>query len=445
MRGYPHFDRPVGKQTASCYVKNVQKVRTHSFFPFISYVKKVPRYDRAQNKVTEKERPIAYAAHMDSHIYAWYSQILSERYEQKLHQAGCAQAILAYRKLGGKCSIHFAAEVFHEVARLTPCVALAIDISKFFDKIDHAILKRQWEQILDVDRLPDDHFAVFNSITNYSTVDKNLLYKVLNIQTFSQKKPQQRLCSIGDFRAKIRGGKLIRTNAEMKGIPQGSPMSAVLSNIYMLPFDKEMHALATDLGGVYRRYCDDILMIVPATSSAGVESIIMDAIRGRAQEVNSAKTERRLFLSGGRERTACSYEIPFAFETVSAEVLKEQIRQHSSWKTKPLQYLGFLFDGSRTLIRTQSIARYYRRMKAGVHFASKNASENPRPEEREIRKYLLYETYSHLGARNFIRYGYRASLIMKTRSIRKQLKKHWNSLHRQIAKKSAEKQLPSSS
>ena len=445
VRGYPHFDLPIGKQKARSHVQNAKKVSSHSFYPFISYIKKVPRYDRTQKKVIEKKRPIAYAAHMDSHIYAWYSHVLSQRYEQVLQQADCDQTVLAYRKLGRKCNIHFAAEAFDEVRKLMPCVVLAIDISKFFDNIDHSLLKKQWEQLLNVDRLSEDHFAVFKSITKYSYVDKMDLFTALSFQTIPSDNPHKRLCSPEDFRTKIREQKLIKSNMGKKGIPQGSPMSAVLSNIYMLPFDKTMNTLAGSLGGVYRRYCDDILMIVPVASSAGIERKITDAINERAQEINLEKTERRLFRKSNTDNLAHSYEIPFSFEQDSSELLQSEMRRYCNWKMKPLQYLGFLFDGSRTLIRTQSIARYYRRMKTGVYFAAKNASENQNPEGKRIRKFSLYETYSHLGRRNFVRYGYRASSIMKARAIRKQLKKHWKALHQQIDKKSSDKQLPSQS
>ena len=36
---------------------------------------------------------------------------------------------------------------------------------------------------------------------------------------------------------------------------------------------------------------------------------------------------------------------------------------------EPVQYLGFIFDGNRTLLRTASVARYYRKMRAGVRLA----------------------------------------------------------------------------
>jgi retron-type reverse transcriptase len=45
------------------------------------------------------------------------------------------------------------------------------------------------------------------------------------------------------------------------GIPQGTPISAVLANIYMLEFDKVIHNWLSARGGVYRRYSDDMLFI----------------------------------------------------------------------------------------------------------------------------------------------------------------------------------------
>jgi len=46
---------------------------------------------------------------------------------------------------------------------------------------------------------------------------------------------------------------------EYYGIPQGSALSALLSNIYLVDFDEYMFKLGQTIGFIYRRYCDDIL------------------------------------------------------------------------------------------------------------------------------------------------------------------------------------------
>ena len=46
------------------------------------------------------------------------------------------------------------------------------------------------------------------------------------------------------------------------GIPQGLPISAVLANLYLLDFDKNiLDKVVKGKGGFYRRYSDDIIII----------------------------------------------------------------------------------------------------------------------------------------------------------------------------------------
>ena len=46
-------------------------------------------------------------------------------------------------------------------------------------------------------------------------------------------------------------------------IPQGSSISAVLANIYMIEADKKINEYVVSLGGMYRRYSDDFIVVVP--------------------------------------------------------------------------------------------------------------------------------------------------------------------------------------
>ena len=85
-----------------------------------------------------------------------------------------------------------------------------------------------------------------------------------------RKKTSKPYQALGDFRS-IRKKQVTDANGVVRpliqkpnkfdgkryGIPQGSPMSAILSNIYMLDFDKYCCELANNFGGIYRRYCDD--------------------------------------------------------------------------------------------------------------------------------------------------------------------------------------------
>lgn len=137
------------------------------------------------------------------------------------------------------------------------CSAIAIDITGYFDNIDHSILKEKWHKILGLPVLPIDQYKVFRSLTKYSYISKNSILKHFQIDLDKCDKHWQSLLDLipdsiagSTFKDKfnlLRKRKLIVTNKEKvnktdgtiehRGIPQGSVMSAVLSNIYLIDFD----------------------------------------------------------------------------------------------------------------------------------------------------------------------------------------------------------------
>lgn len=411
-RRYLHFDSPVGVKLASALVTSPKAVSQHAFYPLISYeitTRKVKKDSYGKIIPNDKNRPIAYPAHLDSHIYSYYARQLSEAYELALHKRGISDAVLAFRPLG-KSNIHFAAEAFQTIRSRGNCTAIGLDISGFFDNLDHNLLKKAWCQILDLDKLPDDHFAVFKAITRYSVVDRSEVYGLFGISEHNPKAPGRRICSAADFRLKVRSKGLIKVHDKNYGIPQGTPISAILSNIYMLEFDKKMVELVSPKDGKYVRYCDDMLVIIPRHSYRRIESKSQKFIEELKLKINPDKTEIcRFALKRGKLRS-----------------------------NRLLPYLGFTFDGQNVLLRSAALARYSQRMKSGVRLAAATAkSKNDQrvAQGRPIKalyKRKLYERYSHLGGRNFVRYGFRAAQFMLSKSIRKQLKPLWPRLKEEI-------------
>ena len=402
-RGYIHFDLPVGKAKAESVVRSPNKIRRHSFWPLINYdIQSVKISRDSTGKLVKKEkiRPISYAAHLDSHIYAYYAKKLEKPYEEAIKEANVDNCVLAFRQLG-KSNIDFAKEAFDVIAKTAPVGVVAIDISGFFDNLDHGLLKQCWANLLQRQSLPTDHYAVFRSITRYSKVNREELYSACGISKQNPKSDRKRICAPSDFRSTVRQGGMVRTNSNQFGIPQGTPISALLSNIYMLDFDREMNEIVSEAGGFYFRYCDDMLFIIPEEFMAGVEKTVAENIAGLKLKINPAKTEKRIFNRDSKNHVTTD---------------------------KPLQYLGFLFDGQRTFIRSAAFARHSQRMKKGVKLAKKTRDKRNSIRFQKGQSMLplyrgsLYEKYSHLGRRNFIRYGYRAAETMKSSSIRKQLR-----------------------
>ncbi|PJN92934.1 hypothetical protein CNY89_25250, partial [Amaricoccus sp. HAR-UPW-R2A-40] len=110
-----------------------------------------------------------------------------------------------------------------------------------------------------------------------------------------------RVCSPADFAEHVRSRKdgLVRTHDQTFGIPQGTPISGLYANIYLRTFDREMIAWCARLGGSYRRYSDDIAVILPLGAKvrhvvAVVEKMLADY--GLAMSVD--KTDSADFKGG---------------------------------------------------------------------------------------------------------------------------------------------------
>ena len=419
-RKYLHFDRYIdfGKNQRQIIsqLSNANSIEEHSFYPFISATVETPRYKPRINNNGEKTRvlesklrPIAYASHFDALIYSWYSTILTDAYEGQLDSWEIRDCVLAYLETG-KSNINYSFEIFSHIKGLPQCAAIAIDISSFFDNLDHEILKRMWMKTLKTLRLPDDHFNIYKTITAYSTVSKSILEDV-----FAYKLPNNRYCTPDEFRKYVRQGKLVEKNPNINliptsskykqrcGIPQGAPISSVLSNIYMIDFDIKMNKFAKDRSAIYRRYCDDIIIICEIDKVQIFQSELLKLALSNELTINPSKTEITYFSKA----------------TNKLRGYKEPI--FNSFRN--LQYLGFEFNGENIYIRASSISRYKRRIASEIRECLKAANGSNSISNIVFKKKLL-KKFSSKGKRNFISYAIRsANDIMNSNAIRKQYNK----------------------
>lgn len=56
---------------------------------------------------------------------------------------------------------------------------------------------------------------------------------------------------------------IIKKMRKKEEIPQGTAISAFLSNIYIIDFDKVVAKYIKSFQGLYLRYSDDIIMVLP--------------------------------------------------------------------------------------------------------------------------------------------------------------------------------------
>jgi RNA-directed DNA polymerase len=412
-KSYSHFDLPLTFDVARSYVSNSDNVARHSFFPFISFEIKQRRYkvELGKARIRRKIRPLAYASHLDGYVFAYYAKILSNLYESYIASRGIYNCVIAYRKCIGS-NISFAKNIFDTIESRKNCVVICLDIENFFGSIDHEVLKKNWCSVLGVKRLPKDHFCVFRAITRYAWVDRHSCYSRLGI--VKPKEAPKPLCSAADFRNLIRGAKgglkLINTNNNNFGIPQGSQISAFLSNLYMVDFDEGMNRLASQIGGFYFRYSDDIIFVCENK----FESMVQDeaerllSVLGAQIRINRSKTEVSHFSYIGGKLTC----------------------------DNPVQYLGFTFDGSRRLIRAQTLSKFWRKVVYQTRAAKRRAKEESDKAGMKIPAYKrkIYRKFTHLGKRNFITYASRAEVTIGGGAIKRQIRRHWERVHKELAK-----------
>ncbi|MCB2066170.1 MAG: hypothetical protein KDE15_05965 [Erythrobacter sp.] len=404
-RKYVHFDLPLSEERRTNISFTDQEICGHSFWPLLAYdsvERRAKKNEAGEIYFEEKSRPIKFASHLDAAIFEWYGKRLSEIYESRINRELFASSILAYRANIGDNIAH-AKSLFDEIASRGECIAIAVDVSGFFDHIRHDVLAATLREVLGVSRLSNMDYKIFERMTRFSWVDSNAIQARLG----SRYGRRGRICSATEFRNLVRPkqASLVQENSECFGIPQGTPLSGLYANISMLGADEELQSRLAAFGGSYRRYSDDIAVVLPTSvdPQEGV-TIIEKVLKGIGLELSVHKTEISKFLIADGALTA----------------------------DKPFQYLGFTFDGQRKLIRQSSLNRYYSKMHSGIR-AKVRAAKNGGVPSEEIYLRELYRRYTHFGrARNFPRYAYRAARILEAPEIQRQLRNHMTTFRRAL-------------
>ncbi|MFZ6009723.1 MAG: reverse transcriptase/maturase family protein, partial [Bacteroidota bacterium] len=450
LKKYPQFDPYFNFPKEKNRLKEVlaghsgKSVANHSFLPFVKIIVKTPRFKYQEDQGGEKmnltakqreqfhefeikPRPISFASHFDTYLYAYYSFVLTEKYQLKIREKGFDECVLAYRTdLDGKSNIQFAKEAFEQVKALMakgPCTTIALDIKGYFDSIDHQLLKKRWCDLINRHELPADQYKVYRSLTNYSYASKNSLLKHFGVDLAKRKSKEEHWRTLLDlipdeiagkgFKEKfglLRERDLIVTNKPKeegehltrKGIPQGSSISAFLSNLYLFDFDQHFHSLSKTMGFVYRRYCDDLLFICPSAMSKEIQKEVLTEIDKCGLKIQTNKTELIEFKKNSKG-------VIRAFDRKKIEYKSAELNSANEGSFyKNLQYLGFEFNGTNVYIRPGSLSRYFRKMRGRITKTimmarGKNSKSN------EIFRAQLYHRYTHLGKKNFLTYAHRAS------------------------------------
>ena len=412
---YMHFDGQMSRANAEKLVTDKAQVARHAFLPLIAFTKVERKFRRSPSGnvvLKPKRRKLVYPSNRDACVYAYYSHLLTEPYERLLVSLGLDEVVIGYRKVGS--NVELALSAFAGIKTQSHCVALAFDVSSFFDRISHSQLKKGWQDVLGCGRLPADHFAVFKALTSFSTVDRRACLRRLGHPPGARDRDLKRppLCSMKTYRDWVRGDAGGVTNLVVPWVrdhrvPQGTPLSAMAANISMLDFDVTVNSHVQRLGGFYRRYSDDILVVVPVAHRMHVAQFLRRTLHAMA--------------GGLRLNDGKTLEVEFVGGTLAS-------------LSKPLQYLGFMFNGEDILIRPSTLSRYWRRVHRTVRWAlrqqAKAAAE--RIDGRDVvHRREVHARVTHLGTDTFVSsYVKRSAKVTGSKLIKRQLKGHVSKIQR---------------
>lgn len=419
-KDYTHFD--TRKPEFWNYINNIRNpkwIERHAFFPFIHYQEEKKKFN-GEELIIKSPRDIRYSSHIDRYIYEYYNDILSGKYNKYAKQKGINQASIAYRTNLSKNNIHFSNDVFKFLNNQENAFIMVSDFSNFFDKLDHQYLKDRLKELLKVETLSKDYYKVFKSITKYSYIEYNDILKELNFTHKELTKlHKERLFEIKKFR-EFKKNK-IHVNEESYGIVQGSAISSVMSNIYMIKFDKLVNDIVTSNKGIYRRYSDDIIIIIPNISKA-------KELYNKVMQIKD--NIPNLIMSP--EKTNCF--IKRNDEISSIDIINKKIIKQNTI----INYLGFSYDGKFVKIREKTVAKYYRKMYARIKTINKWTIKTG----KNIGRKKLYKQYSYLGKNtknvkkgNFLSYADRAQKEYgNLGKIDDQVKNSWSKMSKRLVK-----------
>ena len=386
---YLHIDRILFyTDKIKSYVENPEKVSQHGFFPFLKYMKNQSKflgYDKdVAGKRKTKERQIMVASHIDGFIYSHYGSVISEKYNEWALLHGIDECSIAYRNnKKGKSNIQFAAEVITTIIKYQKCYIWVGDFTKFFDNLNHKCLKQCLRDVLNVTHMSKDYYQVLKSLTNYSYIDLKQLRYLLTQRGINFEKNKRYFSSIKEFRKFQQETKLTQKNTGSVGIPQGSALSGLLANIYMIHVDEEIQKIVQSSNGIYRRYSDDFIIVIPATGDCSM--IEFGNIQERIKKIiKLAKVELQ------QEKTVSYvYENEAIWDFDSYEGFKK--------KNSAVTYLGFRFDGKIVSARQRSVYKFYRGAKKTISRAVRLSKK--KNSKTLLRQSVIIKRYMDVGSK----------------------------------------------
>lgn len=413
---YAHIDKRLKVDDVIKYIKNPDKIKKHSFYPFILDQHKSIKFNKEEKRKPPKIRKIMFSSHIDRYIYQYYNYLINEKYNIYVKRSGINKCCIAYRTnlpSNYNNNIAFAKDVFKFLISIDDAYILVGDFKDYFDNLNHKHLKRMLCKVLGKKCLPDDYYDVFKNITRYSYFDLN---DICNIKGLKRRDVYEIIEKINeDTSKKELVGKLetLMTIDEVKkykrflkhnkefGIPQGSSISSVLANVYMIDADKKINEYVTGKGGIYKRYSDDFIITIPKINKEDFKKVITKI--------------RFILINNGNPTLQDKKTNIFEYKNETIKNVNKEFIENGANIKDELEFLGFSFNGNIIKIRDKSLSKFYYRMYRKIKTIAKKdgiSSKGNKISNKEL--YRLYSIYGKdKGKGNFITYAERCENTFK--------------------------------
>jgi hypothetical protein len=258
--------------------------------------------------------------------------------------------------------------------------------------LNHKKLFDAWAALYDNTQLSKEQYHVFRAITQYAYIEKDDLKKLYRNQREAEKALRKNIEQGVDayfesprkMREAIRLGQLPIYKNKSKGIPHGLAVSATLANVYMWEFDRAVSELIYKNDGQYRRYSDDIIVLIPKNDAlkSEVTTLIQEKLEDDlALKLSPGKTEEYTILHDengdvrvagkvkAKKKHACTGKC--RKEGVSPQDIDCKPEDYVEKTRESLHYLGLELFGKKggekqVFIKLTTLAKFQNKMKQTV-------------------------------------------------------------------------------
>lgn len=360
-KSYKHIDSPLSKQESVKYLKsldNIDNIKGHRFLPLIQFDITFKKHPKPGKTVNIKKRGISLVSHHDAGIYAVLAEELNKAYNRYSTSKCISDSSVAYRsdlEKGKKISnITVAKEVFDFIDRNHDVWIIKGDFEGFFDNLNHDILNKNAKKVLNLSASPEKMetwFKVLRSLEKYVYIEKVKLLEQMNSMNYKYDKKNAYFRSLKDFGSFIKENKFLLHKNKRKGIPQGTSISAILANVYMVDFDRYVCDQMDKFSGIYRRYSDDFIIVIPKSKITKLE---FSELEKEIHRICINKTKLKI----EKEKTKIL--------SIESGVVTDWYKQEEYF----LDYLGFIYQNNSVSFRGKSIYKFYYRGRKALEAAS---------------------------------------------------------------------------